>query len=708
MIKITIDSTYEAVFLYKHQSMFFYTGKIMSLKKICIFFSILLLFLALFYFFYPRQQVFNLVLITIDTLRADRLGCYGWDKASTPNIDALSQEGILFERAYSHSPLTLPSHASLLTGSSPAFHGIKDNSFFRLPSNIPTLATLLQKRGYQTGAVVSGATLARSKGLDQGFSEYDDVPEQEEGYLVDSQHIGERIAEKSIESSQKQLMRFWDRPNRPFFLWVHLFDPHAEYRPPSPFQERFPGSPYDGEIAYTDHYVGVLLNFLKQHGKKHNTLVVLTADHGEGLGEHGEASHGYFLYNTTLHIPLILSMQGRLAKGQRYPVPVRSMDVFPTVLSLLNIEEKGMSQGTDLSPYLFQKDWKKQDIILPSYAETYFPHHSFGWRVLKSLTKGRYKYIDTRKGEMYDLQEDPGETRNLLEEENLSAELLALASELKHELQLHKYTFSQGSRSQETQEHLQKLESLSYIGFPSTDSSNAIESKGPDPTERRSVIAMFVQVQSLMAAKNNLGALSLLEKILELDPGNITSWALSGKLYALEENLDKALFCYQKFLELRPDLLSAQKAIVDILIQQGKYEQAEKRLENLLGNNTAEDATLLSRLAYLKLRKQEWDQAELWAKKAILYDSSLPGSWFYLAMARKSIGKTSQAIQDFEHALRLKPIWTEACYHYAVCLIKEGYTTQARQVLQTSLQQAQDPWKEKIQEALEQLQEKKG
>lgn len=606
------------------------------------------------------------------------------------------------ERTYSHSPLTLPSHASLLTGTSPSFHGIKDNSFFRLPNTIPTLATILQKQGYQTGAVVSGATLARSKGLDQGFSEYDDVPENTENYMQEHQHISERLGEKSIEAAQKQLLRFWDKPERPFFLWVHLFDPHAEYNPPSPFREKFAHSFYDGEIAYTDYCIGKLLDFLKKQGKEQNTLVVLTADHGEGLGEHGEASHGYFLYNTTLQIPLLFKAPGLLGQNLRISQPVRSMDVFPTVLSLLGVSEKGLSQGKDMTPLLFSSEWKEEP---SSYAETYFPHHSFGWRVLKSLTKGKYKYIDTRAGELYDLEKDPKEARNLLQEDSVSASVLSLAADLKQELKMHKKSFSHSSQSQETQEQLQRLESLSYISYPTSDASEALEKKGPDPSEMKEVMGLFFQAQSLMAAKNAQGALALLEEILKKDPGNITSWALCGKLYAQEENLDKALTCYQRFHALRPELLSAQKAILDILIQQKKYDEAEKGIERLFASHISEDATLLSQMAYLKLRKQEWVQAESWAKKAILYDSKLPGAWFYLAMARKSNNKTSQAIRDLEYAIRLKPSWPEAYYHYGLCLMQENFKEQAREAFLQALKllSPEDPLKEKIREALEKM-----
>ena len=198
----------------------------------------------------------HLLLVTIDTLRADRLGGYGCKKGLTPNLDKLADQGALFERAYAQSPLTLPSHTSILTGTNPTFHGVKDNSFYRLATSVPTLATILKEYGYRTAAVVSGATVSRGKGLARGFSEYDDVPDTMEEYAEHSRRITERIAEKSVEAALKQIERFQETPG-PFFLWLHLFDPHADYNPPSSFREKF-SDLYDAEVAYTDHCLGHL------------------------------------------------------------------------------------------------------------------------------------------------------------------------------------------------------------------------------------------------------------------------------------------------------------------------------------------------------------------------------------------------------------------------------------------------------------------
>ncbi|MGH9335213.1 MAG: sulfatase, partial [Vicinamibacteria bacterium] len=347
----------------------------------------------------PSSKPSSVVLITIDTLRADRLG------VGTPTLDALSSAGARFTNAFAQSPLTLPSHSSILTGTYPTYHGVRDNGRYRLSDEMVTLAEILKGSGHATAAFVGGFPVDSRFGLHQGFDVYDDVL----GSSASRVGLAERRASDVISSARK-----WIGDRDRYFAWIHLFDPHAPYEPPPPFP-----SGYDGEIAYVDHSLKELLDAVSE-----DTLVVVTADHGEGLGEHGEATHSLFVYDSTLRIPLIFRGPG-VPEGAVVEEPVRSIDILPTILDLVG-EEKGCArcQGRSLLPALEGKD-------LPpaaSYAETFFPRLNLGWSELRSLRKGGWKYIAAPEPEVYAVDTDPGESRNVASTNE--DKLRELASEL--------------------------------------------------------------------------------------------------------------------------------------------------------------------------------------------------------------------------------------------------------------------------------------
>ena len=278
----------------------------------------------------------NLVIITLDTLRADHLECYGYKAIKTPRINELAADGILVENAFSPVPLTLPSHASIFTGTYPVFHGVRDFTGFTLSKERTTLATMLKSAGYRTGAVVASAVLEARWGINQGFDFYYDnfpaVPRQ------NWQAVAERRGDEVVRESLSWLET---KPRGPFFLWVHLFDPHDPYTPPAPYDRQYAGRPYDGEIAYTDENVGRVVDALKRMGLYDNCMIVLLGDHGEGLGEHGESTHGFFIYDSTLRVPMIFKLPGAAApRGKRFAGPLRTIDVVPTVLQVLGLSGK--------------------------------------------------------------------------------------------------------------------------------------------------------------------------------------------------------------------------------------------------------------------------------------------------------------------------------------------------------------------------------
>ena len=316
----------------------------------------------------------NCLLITIDTIRADRLGCYGYQKGQTPVIDRLAREGVLFERAFSAVPLTLPAHASILTGTYPFYHGIRDNSGFVLPVRLVTWAEALKPVGYASGAFVGAFVLDSKFGLDQGFDNYFDNFDLSQfenvspGYI---QRTGDEVVKEAIEWLE-------GRVRKRFFAWVHLYDPHDPYAPPEPFASRHPGQPYDGEIEFTDSNLGVLFNWMRDHGAYDNTLIILVGDHGESLGEHGEDKHGFFVYNATLHVPLIIRLPQGERGGQQIAENVSIVDLFPTAMQLLKVPRDLVPevQGTGLASLIFGRVRRSRPDL---YAETFYPYLQFGW-----------------------------------------------------------------------------------------------------------------------------------------------------------------------------------------------------------------------------------------------------------------------------------------------------------------------------------------
>jgi choline-sulfatase len=338
----------------------------------------------------------NVLLITLDTTRADHLGAYGYAEAQTPNIDRLAREGLLFERAATTAPITLPAHVSLLTGLYPFAHGVRNNGNFRLADSVPTVATALRDAGFSTAAFVSAFVLARRYGLDRGFADYDDQFELE------------RRGDATAAAAASWFERHVAEPT-PFFVWVHLYDPHDPYDPPSPFRESFARSPYDGELAFDDRVIGSLLDRLAAVNLLSSTLVAIVGDHGESLGEHREATHGMFVYESAVRVPMIIWWPGTVP-ARRVASLVRTIDLAPTLLAL--VERPGLNHidGRSLVP-LF--DGRSQAAPDGAYSETYFPRQFMNWSPLRSLRDDRWKFIEAPVPELYDLSADPGETANL-------------------------------------------------------------------------------------------------------------------------------------------------------------------------------------------------------------------------------------------------------------------------------------------------------
>jgi arylsulfatase A-like enzyme/Flp pilus assembly protein TadD len=347
----------------------------------------------------------NVLLITIDTLRADHVGAYGASGAETPALDGLAREGVLFETSIAATPLTLPSHASILTGMTPPRHAVRQNGIFRLDGSLETLAERFREAGYETGAVIGAIVLDARYGLDQGFDFYD--------WTMTSRRASETgYPERTAGEVTEAALRWLAARERRFFLWLHYYDPHAAYQPPAPFERRFAGRLYDGEIAYADEQIERVFRALRRSGEWDRTLVIATADHGESLGEHGERTHAYTLYDAVLRVPLILRGPG-VPAARRVREVVSAIDLAPTALALAGLPPLGNADGRDLSP-LFEAESGLEE--RPAYAETLAPQLDHGWAPLFALRSDRHLYVRAPRAELYDVEQDPAQRENLLED----------------------------------------------------------------------------------------------------------------------------------------------------------------------------------------------------------------------------------------------------------------------------------------------------
>ncbi len=427
----------------------------------------------------PAKPALNVVLITIDTLRADHLGCYGYKQIKTPNIDGLAADGVRFERAFAVVPVTLPSHTSMLTGTYPMLSGMHDFSGNKLSPLQPTLASVLKQAGYQTGAVIGAAVLDSRFGLNQGFDFYYDhfdFSRLDEANLDEMERPGNIVADVALDWLEKDwLEKDWPSKNsqKKFFLWMHLYDPHFPYHPPEPYSREYAAQPYDGEIAFADEQVGRLLRFLKEKGIYRNTMIVLCGDHGESLGEHGEKTHGFFIYNATMHVPLIIRLPEQLpgqlperTAARTIADPVSLVDLMPTVLDAVGLQVPSQVQGRsllrDIRPDPSTPDAQaNRDRVL--YGETFLPRIHFNWSELRSSENIKYHFIDAPRPELYDLAKDPGEVHNLFTEKK------AVAEEMRAKLAGMIRDYSAGKELAEKTgldpALMERLKSLGYAGF---------------------------------------------------------------------------------------------------------------------------------------------------------------------------------------------------------------------------------------------------
>lgn len=478
----------------------------------------------------PRP--WNVVLFTFDTTRADFLGCYGKESARTPHLDRLAATGFLFENAMASNPVTQAAHATLLTGVWPMSHGVRDNLLFRLPEERETLAEMLAARGYATGAAVGGFPLVRSFGSDQGFDFYDD-----ELAAARLDHRGRPVPRKShtwyderpaghVNDALLPWLRERFGGEQPFFAWLHYWDPHEPHIPPAPYDQLFAHDPYQGEIAYADRSLGALLEVLEEAGELERTLVVMVADHGESRMDHGEATHAFLAYGSTLHVPLIFHLPGRpVTAGRRIAERVGTVDLVPTVLDLLGFEIPVEVQGRSLAPLMLDavdSDVARGDQNRTTYySESLSPRLSHGVGELRALYRGPYKYIHGPRPELFDLGRDPGEVHDLASE--LPEERGRFEEALADFVERHARSDAAAAVHEVDEATRQKLEALGYLsstGEKSTAVSEVLSMEGAVPQDRVGDINLMSRLRhELGTGQFHFAKLTALE-LLRVDPDN--------------------------------------------------------------------------------------------------------------------------------------------------------------------------------------------
>jgi len=527
----------------------------------------------------PRRP--NILIITVDTLRADRLGCYGYPADLTPNVDALAKESIVFERAIAQVPLTWPSHAAIFTGTYPFHNGVQDFTGQPLGRSFRTLAESLKANGYTTSAIVSSFVLDRSWGLARGFDSYDDAFAGEQ-FLHKDLGLVERRAEESVNHTISWLET---HPNEPFFLWLHLYDPHSPYDPPEPFRSRFVKQPYEGEIAYADSQLGRLWAWLKQApGNLYDdTLIVFLSDHGESLGEHGETEHGFFVYDSTVRVPLIVKPP-RAAKlaAQRVAVAVESIQVGPTVLEMVGVEDpiqKQFQAGSLLS----LMNGKPHGPARPTYSESFYPANSFGWSPLRSVQTARYQYIEAPKPELYNLENDPTEKDNVIGKNgSVSERMRAELNQLLAHYPAPTTSPDAGNASALGTDVLEKLRSLGYVAYkaPATHTT-----KLADPKDKLPIFQDVLRATDLVQAGHFAAARSLLASLEQREAELYLIPFLLGEASSREAHWKEAEKNFARAAELNPGFDQATMGLARALGFQGKTREARDLINAVLATN---------------------------------------------------------------------------------------------------------------------------
>jgi len=579
----------------------------------------------------------NVLIVTLDTTRADRLGCYGYAQAQTPTLDALAAQGALFEDAQSVVPLTQPSHTTIMTGRYPRETGVRVNGEDTLSDKFPTLATLFRKKGYKTGAFVSSFVLDHQYGLDRGFDVYDDEVEIKSGGSINIQE-SERPADVVTARALKWLDANADKP---FFCWIHYYDPHGPYAPPPKFRERL-ADPYDGEIAFVDSEFSMVLDWLKSRRLLDHTLIVIAGDHGESFGEHGELGHTTFLYETNLHVPLIVA-NSHAVKACRVKGMVSLIDVFPTILELCGISEPDGLLGRSLAAALAGESPEHRS----GYAESDSAYDSFGWAQQRAILTDAWKFVSSTKPELFDRKLDPKESHNL------AVEKPDVVKSMRKELDriYARMTPNAPIRIAQSQETMKRLESLGYVSSGGASQTDELLTQGLlDPKDMVDLVKELQEGNRLFEERHFAEALAILEKAVQRSPNSVEILLRLGRVYSGTDRNREAIETLKKAVQLDSSNLKVLRALGNEYMHVRQYSEAIEYYKLLL-EQSPDDRFALDSLgsAYLEAKQ------------------------------------TDKAIASFRKALELKPDYGDALIHLGSALIDNGASDDAEKALQKAM-----------------------
>ena len=614
----------------------------------------------------PSGPPANVLLVTIDTLRADRVGAFGGPPGLTPAFDRLAAAGVRFEAAWAAAPLTLPSHASLMTALDPPHHGLRANGVGRLPDGIATLASAMAASGWRTAAFVGAFVLDHRFGLDRGFATYDDeipkVPGRRSG--LEAERPGRVVVDRALAWLEAERH---SRPGEPapppFFLWVHLYDPHAPYEPPEPYRSRYAGRPYDGEVAEADAQLGRLLDALDRLGLAAGTIVAVAADHGEALGDHGEPTHGLLLYEPTLHVPAALRAPGLAPR--RISEPVGLVDLGRTLAGLAGVSwprppEGGPApDGRDLSADLRAG---RTPVRVDLYAETEYPR-LFGWSPLAASRRGPLKYIRAPRPELYDLVADPGETRDLSGDRRREAAGLAVSLEAVRS-SARQAAAAPGSDA----EARARLASLGYVAgtsLPGTASAAA------DPKDRVALFARLEKARDEMEAGAIEPAANELRALVEEDPGNPVFRGTLAEALRRRGERDRALEESRRAVAGAPEDAAGWLRLARALDTAGRPADAVQACREALRLDPAQ-AEAWNLLGVLAVRSGEAEAARADFERALAADPAHATAANNLGNVLRSLGRIDAAIAAYRRATEVAPDYPDPWNGWAVAEVTRG------------------------------------
>ena len=595
----------------------------------------------------------NVVLFTLDTLRADHLGCYGDKAAKTPNLDKLAEEGVRFAYAYTLVPITLPSHTVILTGTYPMRNGIHDFSGNRLNDTLPTLATLLHDRGYETGASIGSAVLDSRFGLNRGFDFYYDhfdFSRLDERNLDEMERPGNEVVDHALD---------WLNAHRqkPFLLWVHLYDAHLPYNLPQAYLSKYGERPYDGEIAFIDVQVGRVIKYLQTQGLYENTLIAVAADHGESLGEHGEKTHGFFIYDATLRVPLIFKLPGSLPPGKQVVNEAANLaDLLPTVLETLGIPKPEDVQGKSL---VSEMQGKPSPSPPEQYAETYLPRIHFDWSELRSIRFRQYYFIDAPKPELYDTSADPRELKNIYSQKR------AVANELRKRLTnlIEQYSAKNGKTASERTGLdpvlTERLKSLGYVAVGNGSDEVISDRSLPDPKDR---IQVYELVSDALSDSQHGRYTESVAKLLlaeKTERDSIPIEYLLGLNYFRMNKYDASIDKFQTVVKLSPSYSLATFYLGLAYANAGNWDQSIATLQKALElDGTNYSAAFNLGAAFLKIDKIS--DAEAAFRKSVAINPNYSQGYEALGEVLLFERKTDEGIAALRSALVAEPRNTRA------------------------------------------------